>query len=131
MAAAASRELAFAKALSECLQRWAFLWGETIPDSAPEFAATPAYHQELFLWPAMHELLRAWLRGAHVGSCRLSGVVDGSRSQVRFVALRRNSGEGVSVAKANPGTELPLVFGSGHPAVEEPLASWLRVHPIA
>jgi hypothetical protein len=35
------------------------------------------------------------------------------------------------VAKAIPQDEWPLVFGSGHPWIEQELPEHVRVHPIA
>jgi hypothetical protein len=79
----------------------------------------------------MHDRLRAWLSGSHLGCARPRAQSEATRTSVRFIALQRSVGSGISVAKATPGGELPLVFGSGHPGFEEPLAPWLCVHPIA
>src|SRR5690606_2456506 len=122
----------------ECLQRLAFLWGETIPTEEPAFAKTPDYHQELFLWAPMHERLRAWLAGAHAGRAVLSSPspapLGSGSAELGFVDLTPEhvaaSGARVRVAKALSNSAAPLTFGRGHPWFTSD-DSALAVHPIA
>jgi hypothetical protein len=59
---------ALAGAEREALQRLAFLWGEALPEQAPEAAPTPDYHQEHYLFPPHHAQLLAWLEGDRAGT---------------------------------------------------------------
>lgn len=121
---------AVAAATSECIQRLGFLWGEEIPEREPEFAPTPDYHQEFYLWPATHVRLRRWLDGAHQkrhGARSLAGP----RSDRHFADITPTAlGSSFFVAKALPRDELPLVFGDGHPSLGN-LAFSLGIHPIS
>ncbi len=126
--AGSSQVQAWRRASRECLQRWAFLWGEPIPDAEPEFSATPEYHQELFLWPGMHARLIDWLRGEHVTSNGSIACLKG-HGDVLFSRLPTRPNSGVCVARATSEAALPLVFGRGHPLVHE-LPLTLAVHPL-
>jgi hypothetical protein len=128
-AAAATLPSALSGARRECLQRWGFLWGERIPSEAPSFAPTADYHQELYLWPAMHEPLRRFLAGEHVGLGVLRAGPELESGGCQFVDL--GLGAGPAVARALARAELPLTFGRGHPAVRTALPESLSVHPIA
>lgn len=133
-AASESPSSALTSAVRECLQRLAFLWGESIPKQEPEFAPTPEYHQEFFLQPSMHERLRKWLAGEHA-RFQVSGfaqrALEVTRLSDRFVDLTPNKVRArLRIVRALPESELPLVFGRGHPdldAIPAPLA----VHPLA
>jgi hypothetical protein len=61
--AARDIEAALAGARREALQRLAFLWGEELPSEPPALAPTPDYHQEYYLHPPHHAVLRDWLSG--------------------------------------------------------------------
>lgn len=130
-AAASNSDDALRGALRECLQRWGFLWGERIPSEAPSFSPTADYHQEFFLWPAMHATVRDFLAGTHIRFAPQS--VFGERKEVahRFVDLSPATGVHVARAVPGPGGELPLTFGRGHPSVRVRLPESLRVHPIS
>jgi hypothetical protein len=54
---------ALASAKREALQRLAFLWGEALPSEPPPAQPAPDYHQEYYLYPAHHAILRDWLAG--------------------------------------------------------------------
>jgi hypothetical protein len=86
--AAQNAEAALAKATSEALQRLAFLWGEALPSQLPEVSPTPDYHQEYYLYPPQHDVLRRWL--------------SGKRSTVRGRSIRLFDGEAVSFVDLTP-----------------------------
>ncbi len=132
-AAGPSLTEAQARAERECLQRLGFLWGEEIPSQEPAVEKSPAYHQELYLWPPKHAAIRAWLAANHAGKGELRGPGLGASdgASPTFVDLTPAHLVGkVSVAKALDPTLLPLTFGQGHPWVTTRAAS-LGVHPIA
>jgi hypothetical protein len=61
--AAKDSDAALSGARREALQRLAFLWGEELPSEPPAPAPTPDYHQEYYLYPPHHAVLRDWLSG--------------------------------------------------------------------
>lgn len=128
-AAREHRDEAVSAAYAESLQRLGFLWGEDIPESEPPFATTPDYHQELYLWPAKAQALRAWLSGDHE---RYQDLLPAQTPiEIAYVVLGSGGGaSGVFAVKAVSAQCLPLVFGSGHPGLPE-LPLPLRTHPIA
>jgi hypothetical protein len=130
-AAGATQARSLSAALRECLQRWGFLWGERIPSAAPSFSPTADYHQEFFLWPAMHAAVRDFLSGAHSGLDRLCAIAERTEAPHRFVDLSPPTGARVVRAVPGPGAELPLTFGRGHPAARRALPESLCVHLIA
>jgi ribosomal protein S12 methylthiotransferase accessory factor YcaO len=122
------RERALRRASNETLQRWAFLRGEAIPERAPAFSTTAEYHQEFYLWPAMHARLRAWLAGSHA---ERAPVIERRRPEPNvpeFVELGRTNE--LSVVRALPRSELPLVFGCGHPNAPRHAHEPYLVHPF-
>jgi hypothetical protein len=123
---------ALERAAAECLQRFGFLWGETIPTSEPAFAPTAEYHQEYYLQPSMHQRLRNWLSGEHARTpCTLSERT-GVGHVSEFADLTPDVLRGkLFVVKALPRCELDLTFGAGHPAVTGSLPESFQVHPIA
>lgn len=126
-----TRVAAWQRAFGECLQRWAFLWDESIPDAEPTFAPTAEYHQELFLWPVMHDALRAWLAGEHASDCLRASIQRREEARMSFLNLGGGSSANLTVVQAVSTAALPLVFGRGHPDVIGELSAELAVHPIA
>jgi len=111
-AAALDTAAALAAASGEAQQRLAFLWGEAIPNSEPEAAPTPDYHQEHYLYPPHQPLLRAWLAGRWPKPNALRGeVFDGERASfvdLTPITLRTK----LAVAKASAASARKLRFGS-------------------
>jgi hypothetical protein len=123
---------ALAVAAKESIQRLGFLWGEPIPSEDPEFSPGPHFHQELFLRPSSHAQLHQWLAGEQ------DALKPSWRQPCRQASPRLFAditppalASKLFVAKALPQTELPLVFGIGHPQIESKLPDYLKVHPIA
>jgi hypothetical protein len=116
----------------ECLQRLGFLWGEQIPSSEPAMSPTPDFHQELFLWPATHDRIRRWLAGKNRTAEPIVPPLVPDQPDRLFAELTPpNLASRLFVAKALPQTELPLVFGFGHPGALRGIPDALQVHPIA
>ncbi|HET9237169.1 MAG TPA: YcaO-like family protein [Oligoflexus sp.] len=126
--AGASEEEAGIKALSEAVQRLAFLDPLDAPKDEPNFSPTPDFHQDYFLHPARKPRLRAWLQGeaSHPGfpvdHCR-SGIAQALDLTVR------GSGHGAVVRVMISGT-LPLVFGRFQPLAWPKLPADFLIHPI-
>jgi hypothetical protein len=128
LAAADDSDTAIARAGGECQQRLAFLWGESLPADPPAFEPTAGYHQEFYLHPPTHALLRAWLRGDHAEGALSSGK---SNRNPRFIDLTpEHLLSRLRVVKAVPDGELRLAFGRGHPDLAPTLQRY-GVHPIA
>ena len=119
-------------ARDECLQRVGFLWEEDLPDTMPEPAPTPDFHQDYYLWPGSHDALQRWLAGDHVGLCpEIRAMSARSVEAVEYVDLTPEVLTGrARLAVALRHDELIFGFGLGHPAVAT-LPSELRVHPVA
>lgn len=138
-AARASRPAAVAAAASECVQRLGFLWGEPIPTADPEVAPSPDYHQEFYLVPANHAVLREWLGGKHA---RYGGLLQNAEETRDFDEEVPDAetccadltppelGGKLWVAKAIHPCRMPLVFGHGHPWLRR-VPNRLSVHPVA
>jgi hypothetical protein len=124
---------ALSAATTECLQRLGFLWGEPLPQGEPTFSPTPDFHQELFLWPSMHERVRMWLNGEHQDFSRWITSSGKPRDQEPlFVDITPPElSRRLFIAKAIPDGEIPLVFGRNHPDVGCALPEGLQIHPIA
>jgi hypothetical protein len=120
-------------ALGECIQRLGFLWGEDIPVEQPDRSPTPDFHQEFFLWRGSHDGLRDWLKGRHKElGVELHRSKTAPGRERRFVDLTPPElSLKLFVAKALAESEIPLVFGDGHPAVAGELPDNLRVHPVS
>jgi hypothetical protein len=104
---------AVAAAGAECIQRLGFLWGEPIPAGDPPFSPTAEFHQEYFLHPSRHRVIRSWLAGE-----RTSARPAQSAARARSLGPRRFADltppelrSKVSIAKAIPRGELRLRFG--------------------
>jgi hypothetical protein len=121
-AAATQATHALARAETEALQRLAFLWGEPLPERAPEPAPLPDYHQDYYLYPPNHAHIVRWLEGGHDleareprSSRRLAGpsIYDGERTQ--FIDLTPEPLRGkLAVAKAISSHARRLRFGAPH-----------------
>lgn len=123
-----NRAVAWERCETEALQRLGFLWGESIPDTQPSVGKSAVSQQEYYLWPGSHEALRKWLGGAH--AVRRERKRRVSIHDATFADLTPPEFRGsLAVAKLVCSDTLPLVFGLGHPTVEEPLPS-MRVQPI-
>jgi len=123
-AAALDLEHAMRDATREALQRLAFLWGEALPNSPPEPAPTPDYHQDYYLYAPHQHLLRDWLAGRTVQSTtEIAPMFDGEAPC--FVDLTPPGLHGlVAVAKAESARTSDLRFG------RDPKSSW-PAHPVA
>jgi hypothetical protein len=112
------------------VQRFGFLFGESIPEAPPEPSSTPDYHQEFFLNPAAHPLLRAWLDAIDGPPARMPPAAP-PESSAGFVDVTPPALRGrLWVAKAVCASAEPLFFGepAPHRAAVRPDR---RVHPIA
>lgn len=129
-ASRASGDEALKAALDEAIQRLGFLWGEPIPEVVPEPAPTPDFHQEHFLHPLNHEVLRRWLRGEHSrGPAFLKAeapLADPAVEELRPPWLSPK----LSVVRALPRGHVPLGFGLDHPLLAFPAPPDRAVHPM-
>lgn len=117
-------------ALSQCLEKLGFLWGEAIPEAEPRFSCSADYHQEYYLWPPKAQVLRDWLGGAHRDYA--VGVPAPEPAEFTFADLGA-SGER-RLAKGLSAACLPLTYGQGaallnHKVLSE-LTPTLWVAPI-
>jgi hypothetical protein len=119
-AAATSEEAAVSRAIQEAVQRLGFLLGEPIPSHPPELAPTPDFHQELYLCPDNHSVLRDWLEGR-----RERLTEHPVHGEPRFAILTPRSLDGaVCLVRALCNGMRPLVFGANDDPSTHP-------HPIA
>lgn len=124
-----SLDEALKKAEREALQRLSFLWGEEIPSEEPSFAPNPMYHQELFLWPKKHKMIKDWIQGRFF---KKELEVDDSEIDLTFVDLSEYSlNEEHFIAKAHSEKIIPLVFGKPQSGPFKELEEGRKVHPIA
>jgi hypothetical protein len=112
-AGARDEATAITRAIAECVQGLAFLWGEPNPTVAPECAPGPLYHLDFYLWPESHRIVRDWLDGdgrhLHRASAARRTHADPT---VSFTDLTPESAAGrFRVARACCEGALPLVFG--------------------
>jgi hypothetical protein len=126
-----SRAEATHRAEEEALQRLGFLRGEPLPDAPPPLSATPDFHLDFYLHPPHQARIRRWL---NEGMPAPTAGCPGTRApsvEPRFADLTPPSlsGRAVVARVVDPG-RMPLVFGEGHPWVENPATPAL-VHPIA
>jgi len=125
---------ALARASRECLQTLGFLWGESIPAAEPTFETSAEYHQEYYLWAPARAALQAWLKGTRLGIAgqAIARMRRTAQPRRRYADLTPHHLRGrVWVVKSLSETELPLVFGSGHPAIPARGGLQLGVHPIS
>lgn len=121
-------DAALVAARKEFTQRFGFLYGESIPDSAPPLSPDANYHQEYSLWAGSHSALREWLSRSPSGSSLpRAASAPPSCEPIGFVDLTpKELASTVSVVRAWWPELRPLVFGAGYDGY--PLTS---PHPIA
>jgi hypothetical protein len=129
-----SADEALLTATREATQLLAFLWGESLPETDPSPAPTPAYHLEAFQWWERHDSIRHWLGGGHARFRQASSWAPGDPprevdARVFFVDLTPSWIGGLRVCKAVCAEALPLAFGDYPGALHLPQA--IRAHPIA
>jgi hypothetical protein len=123
------RDAALHAAVGEATQLLAFLWGEEIPDAAPELGPTPMHHLERLLFRERHETLRRWLDGDHLRFGGGSGQRRVSPAPTAYLDLTPPwMGDGFHVAKAIQPSAMPLSFGDAPFGAHLPHE--LRGHPI-
>lgn len=100
------------RAMLECLQSLAFLWGEPIPTEAPLPSPTALYHLDHYLWPGSHQALRDWLfEGREAPADGPTGPAAWSRETV-FADLAPKAAAGrVVLVRAINESSLRLCFG--------------------
>lgn len=126
--AGSTEDEAGSKALSEAVQRLAFLDPLEAPKDEPNFSPTPDFHQDYFLHPARKPKLRAWLQGeASHPACPVDFCRSGT-AQAMDLTLR-GVGHGAVVRVMISGT-LPLVFGRFQPSAWPSLPADFLIHPI-
>ena len=128
--ARADRAEAELAAQKEALQLLAFLWGEPLPDRAPDPLPVPMTHLETYQMRDRHPVLRHWLDEGHVTHHRPSRADTGADRSLRFADLTPPWLEGhLHVARALCPAATPLIFGLS-PLLAH-LPPELRIHPIA
>lgn len=126
-AAADTSEATF-KALSEAVQRLAFLDPIELPSCEPTFAPSPDFHQEYFLHPARRSMLDAWLRGT---AAHPHFSVDISlRGEGQAIDLTPTGPCPGTVVRVMLPEALPLVFGRFQPQAFPELPERFWIHPI-
>jgi hypothetical protein len=130
--AGVDRHDALLRATQECLQTLGFLWGESLPESEPDLSTTAEYHQDYYLWPESQPRLERWLQGEHVRHAVQLHSGEIPRTRPKFADLTPpHLASRLYVLKAIPETELPVVFGRGHPWVTSSAFDDLGVHPVS
>ncbi len=120
---------AIESARRECVQRLAFLWGEEIPEREPEFQCTAGFHQEWYLYPAHHGVLRDWLEGGNPCTKKVEPTTEVSAGPT-FSDLTPPHLKGrMHITRATDTGLLPLLFGAD--PISSGLPAGLRIHPIA
>lgn len=118
---------ALGKAMDEAAQRLGFLWGIEIPNQLPDFSPSSAFHQDYFLMPQNHALIRNWLNGAHAktqGSLAPPIAFD-------FVDLTpANTPIDMKLVRAISRSVAPLTFGYCRENGFEDLPEDRLIHPI-
>jgi len=122
------RDEAVLTAQKEALQLLAFLWGEPLPDRAPDPLPAPMTHLETYQMRDRHPVLRRWLDEGHAAHYRPLLVADADRS-FRFADLTPPWQEAqLRVARALCPAAIPLIVGLS-PLLAH-LPPELRIHPI-
>jgi hypothetical protein len=126
------RHDALLRAIRECMQMLGFLWGESLPETEPDFSTTAEYHQDYYLWPESQPRLERWLRGEHARESLHLHPREIPHTGPKFADLTPpHLASRLYVLKALPETELPVVFGRGHPWVASSGFDDLGVHPVS
>lgn len=121
------RSDAVRSAETEALQLLAFLWGEPIPDVAPEPLPVPMTHLETYQVRAQLETVLQWLDEGHAAYHRPVRCV--ASESVRFADLTPSWLSGrLHVAKATCPAAIALTFGRS--PLFAHLPSHLQIHPI-
>jgi hypothetical protein len=128
--ARADRAEAVLAAQKEALQLLAFLWGEPLPDRAPDPLPAPMTHLETYQLRERHAVLRRWLDEGHAEHYRPTPVADADADRsLRFADLTPTWQEGqLHVARALCPAAIPLIVGLS-PLLAH-LPPELRIHPI-
>lgn len=126
--ARSSRSEALLAAQREALQLLAFLWGEPIPDVAPDPVPVPMTHLETYQVRDRHETLLRWLEEGHAAHHRpLPSVAADHTFRYADLTPPWLTGRG-RVARALCPAAIPLAFGRS-PLLAH-LPSHLQIHPI-
>jgi len=128
--ARADRAEAVNAAQKEALQLLAFLWGEPLPDRAPDPLPAPMTHLETYQMPDRHPVLRRWLDEGHAAHYVRSSASDADTDRsLRFADLTPPWLHGqLHVARALCPAAIPLIVGLS-PLLAH-LPPELRIHPI-
>ena len=110
--AAADLKGAQARAEREALQRLAFLWGEALPEQAPDPSPTPDYHQEHYLFVPHHAQLLEWLEGNKPRPARQTVTLHADKLTFIDLTPAALSSSGLRVAKAVSPHARKLRFGA-------------------
>jgi hypothetical protein len=112
----------------EALQLLAFLWGEPIPDVAPDPVPVPMTHLETYQVRDRHETLLRWLEEGHAAHHRPL-TAAGADDSVRYADLTPSWLTGrCRVARALCPAAISLAFGRS--PLFAHLPSHLQIHPI-
>jgi ribosomal protein S12 methylthiotransferase accessory factor YcaO len=126
--ARSDRSGALLSAQKEALQLLAFLWGESIPDVAPDPVPAPMTHLETYQVRDRHETLLRWLEEGHAAHYRPLPAAAADDS-LRYADLTPSWLAGrCHVARALCPAAISLAFGRS-PLLAH-LPSHLRIHPI-
>lgn len=127
-AARPSVDAALDTALAEALQGLAFLWGEAVPEAAPDPSPTPMFHLDHYLWRGSHDVLADWLCHGHArfGPSRIARPA----SALAYAELTPSAlGQQLRVLRALDPAAAPLLFGVDPACAHLPRER--RVHPIS
>lgn len=128
--------ISISRAMTEFIQRMAFLWGESI-NGQPLFSPTPGFHQEYFLSRGSCLALRKWLSGEHqrqemVALLQSKWMTD--HEEVLYVDLTpKHLSKTLHVIKALSHVRIPLIFGDGYRALSlfGSIPASYAIHPVA
>lgn len=114
---------AIMRACREAIQRLGFLWGEEIPTEKPIPAKNPFFHQDFYLYPENHFLIKNWLAGESYSQRDFPQKTKKlnylNLTSVHFSKL------GLKIIQAVPDDEFVLKFG-----IQDEFIEKMQVHPI-